>query len=179
MDIKEEKKAFRKRVKAAVAEISAEEKIERSDKLFKEVAKMEQFVRAERVLMFWSLPDEVQTRNAILEFSKTKTIVLPITVGDDLVLSRFSSESQMNVGNFGILEPSADDTVEPSEIDFAIIPGVAFDAENNRLGRGRGFYDRILESIKSEKVGVCFREQFFQKIPTESFDKKMTAVVAG
>mgnify|MGYP001027393104 CR=1 FL=1 len=62
-------------------------------------------------------------------------------------------------------------------IDLMIIPALAFDKENNRLGRGKGFYDKLLENSNTLKVGVCFPFQFLDKIPTEEFDVKMDYVI--
>ena len=175
--IKEQKKAFRREVKAKIATISSEDKQLRAEQIFKQVSQIPDFQISKNILMFWSLPDEIFTHKAVLEFSKEKTVILPITVGDDLVFSRFSSLADMTIGNFGIAEPNIKDRIDTSLIDFAIIPGVAFDKSNNRMGRGRGFYDRILNSISAKKVGVCLREQYFEAIPTEDFDKKMDYVI--
>lgn len=58
-----------------------------------------------------------------------------------------------------------------------VVPGIAFDKENNRLGRGRGYYDKLLKAANAIKVGVCFEFQFFDRIPTEEFDVKMNYVI--
>ena len=59
-----------------------------------------------------------------------------------------------------------------------IIPGVAFDSAKNRMGRGRGFYDRLLKTCDCEKIGICFDFQIVNKVPTEEFDVKMNKVIA-
>ena len=59
-----------------------------------------------------------------------------------------------------------------------IVPGVAFDLQHNRLGRGRGFYDRLLSSLSAPKVGICFDFQLIDSVPTESFDRLMDSVVS-
>ena len=65
-----------------------------------------------------------------------------------------------------------------TEITFAVIPGVAFDHTGNRLGRGKGYYDRLLPHLsKAFKVGICFPYQLIETIPTEPFDIPMDSVI--
>ena len=84
----------------------------------------------------------------------------------------------MQKGAFGIWEPKPDgeEAVEGA-IDLIIVPGVAFDRQCHRLGRGRGFYDRLLSSLDVPKVGICFDFQLVPSVPVESFDYPMDHVV--
>lgn len=61
--------------------------------------------------------------------------------------------------------------------DLYIIPGVAFDREGNRLGRGRGFYDRLLKAVKAPKIGIAFEKQMVAQVPHTKYDVPMTMVV--
>ena len=75
-------------------------------------------------------------------------------------------------------EPKPDgEEAEAGEIDLIIVPGVAFDAQCHRLGRGRGFYDRLLSSLHAPKIGICFDFQLVPSVPVESFDHPMDHVV--
>jgi 5-formyltetrahydrofolate cyclo-ligase len=85
----------------------------------------------------------------------------------------------MRVGAYGILEPTGPLFTDYDSIDLAVVPGVAFTRDGVRLGRGKGYYDRLLPRIKSPKVGICFPFQILESIPTEPFDVKMDEVVAG
>ena len=78
---------------------------------------------------------------------------------------------------YSILEPIGEEFIDIDKIDVVIVPGIAFDKENNRLGRGRGYYDKLLTTANAIKVGVCFDFQFFDRIPTEEFDVKMNYVI--
>jgi len=87
----------------------------------------------------------------------------------------FSSKEKLVVGEYGIWEP--DSQIEYiKSIDIAIIPGIAFDRDKNRMGRGRGYYDVYLGNRNIKKWGVGFDFQFYDKIPFESFDIKMDKV---
>ena len=68
-------------------------------------------------------------------------------------------------------------TVDESEIDLIIVPGVAFDRQLNRMGRGKGYYDRLLSTLQAPKIGICFDFQLQDTVPTESFDKKMDMII--
>ena len=64
-----------------------------------------------------------------------------------------------------------------SEIDLTIVPGVAFDRQHNRLGRGKGFYDRLLSTLDVPKIGICYDFQLKDQIPAEPFDRKMDLII--
>ncbi|MDR2937838.1 MAG: 5-formyltetrahydrofolate cyclo-ligase [Prevotellaceae bacterium] len=81
-------------------------------------------------------------------------------------------------GAFGILEPEAALDEMPL-LDLAIIPGLAFDRNNNRMGRGKGYYDKFLKVENLVKVGVCFGCQLLDEVPHEPFDVKMDYVIVN
>lgn len=130
---------------------------------------------AKVVLLFNSLPDEIDVKplidNALIS---KKTLLLPTVVGEDIVLKHHNINDGFIKGKFGILEPTGEIFNDYDAIDFALIPGVAFDKNFNRLGRGKGYYDRLLPKlIYAKKMGICFEYQVFEKIPTENHDIKM------
>jgi len=178
MDIKEEKKKYRKQVKEAKQKYSLIEKKELSELIWEKAEKENWFINSKTILAYWSMEDEVHTHDFILKWYKEKTFLLPCVEGDILKLRLFEGIESMKEGEaFSILEPVGKEFVDYESIDLMIIPGIAFDKENNRLGRGKGFYDRLLSVSNSIKVGVCFEFQFFEKIPAEEFDVKMNYIV--
>ena len=91
---------------------------------------------------------------------------------------QYLGKDALQKGAFNIWEP--DDTcpiVGLQEIELIIVPGVAFDRSRNRLGRGKGFYDRILTQLEIPKIGICFDFQLKEHIPTEAFDEKMDVIL--
>ena len=77
-----------------------------------------------------------------------------------------------------LYEPSDRAEILPDNIDLAIVPGLAFDHLKNRLGYGKGYYDRLLCEMDAYKIGVCFRFQVFDKIPYTNTDVKMDLIVS-
>lgn len=136
------------------------------------------FARATTVLMYYSLKDEVQTHDFVEKWFQKKKILLPVVTGDDLVLRTYTGKCNLAEGAFHIDEPTGDIFTDYNTIDLAIVPGVAFDADGNRLGRGKGYYDRLLPRIKATKIGICFPFQLLKEIPTEPFDKKMDKIIS-
>ncbi len=86
---------------------------------------------------------------------------------------------ELHAGKFGIPEPPAPAFAGANEIHLLIVPGVAFDAGGRRLGRGGGFYDRILSLYTAPVVGVCFNFQIMDFIPQEPHDRRTSFVVSG
>lgn len=174
-----DKKQLRKQIRERKKEISLSEKIELSKPIFEKIEKEELFKEAKVVLLYYSMDDEVYTHDFVEKHYKTKTILLPCVDGDDLILRQYLGIESMKAGEqFGILEPVGKEFNDLEKIDLMIIPGVAFDKEKNRLGRGRGFYDRLLKTVNATKIGVCFDFQIVEQVPTEDFDVKMDVVIS-
>lgn len=136
------------------------------------------FQDAKTIFIYNSLPDEVSTNDFIERWKDQKTFILPIVSGKDLKLHKLSGNSVFKKSEFGINEPIGENFTNYREIDLAIIPGVAFDRKGNRLGRGKGFYDRLLPQLSAPKMGICFDFQLSDTIPTNDKDIKMDIVVS-
>lgn len=178
-----DKKALRREIRYRKSQYSREQLSDLSAGICERVVASHPWQSASTVLLYYPLPDEVDTR-LLIEKSVAlgKRVLLPVVVGDDLELREYKGVSSMKEGAFGILEPTGDVFPEDRycEIDFAVVPGMAFDEENNRLGRGRGYYDRLLPRLRRAMLaGVCFPFQIVKKIHTESHDISMDVVVSA
>ena len=175
-----EKTELRKLVRSAKRAVPLEEKRHRSLAIMKYVEQLDRFQSASTILLYWALDDEVDTRPFVESWYQKKSILLPCVDGDDLLLRRYTGLDSMVAGpQFGILEPVGPLFSDYEKIDLIIVPGVAFDIHNNRMGRGRGYYDRLLKSTPNAyKVGVAFSFQMFDEIPVEPFDVPMDKVVS-
>ncbi len=163
------KKELRKTVKAQVVQLTLEEKNDEARCVFSDIEKSEIFKSSKHIMLFASLPDEIPTHATIERWSKHKNIYLPRVNGDDLDIIKYEP-GMLHKGSYDIMEPEGNDTVKPQVLDLIIVPGVAFDRSGNRLGRGKGFYDRFLAQTHAVTIAVCFDCQLVDHIPTERHD---------
>lgn len=174
--IVDDKHSVRREVRMRKKQFSNEELIEQSLPLIQCLLRHQHLKSAKTILLYNSLPDEVYTHDLIRRLhDEGKTILLPVVISDfEMELRYFKGFDSLVINHYGILEPTGEAFTDFSSIEFALIPGMAFDCENNRLGRGKGYYDHFLLLLKNAyKVGICFPFQFFQRIPTEVSDVKM------
>ncbi|MDR1226674.1 MAG: 5-formyltetrahydrofolate cyclo-ligase [Prevotellaceae bacterium] len=176
MTISQRKHTVRDQAKQLLRACTPQQRVEKSNAIFSKIEKLALFSAANTILVYSSLPEEVQTQDFMLRWCEKKNIYLPVIAGNDLVFGRFNGlQSLTNTAAFGIQEPEI--SAETPQFDLAIIPGLAFDKHNNRLGRGKGYYDRFLKTTLAYKIGVCFDFQLLEQISVEQFDVKMDAVV--
>ena len=132
------------------------------------------FRAANTVLLYHSLNDEVDTHAFIQKWSSEKRILLPVVVGDDLELRIYTGPEDMSIsGIYGIAEPTGEIFTDYAAIDFIVVPGVAFDAKGNRLGRGKGYYDRYLARFEGSSLhlyAVAYDFQIVDQIEAEEHD---------
>jgi len=173
----QEKKAMRKLMRERKAALPAEEKLLKSKRIFEFIESQSWFNEASVVMCYWSLPDEVFTHDFCLKWMKSKTLLLPRMVGPDIVPVVFGG-TLVKEPILGVEEPQGEEYRQIDMINVILVPGVAFDRDGNRLGRGKAFYDKFLRSTHALKVGVCFEEQLAEKIPTDHHDLPMDKVVS-
>lgn len=133
------------------------------------------------IALFASLSNEIDTFPLIEELLKMgKNIYLPKTSGEDINFYQINDLVTLVVSKdkYKVREPSIGDVVNPNIFDIIICPGVGFDKNNNRIGHGKGYYDRYLLNVSCPKVGLCYKEQLVDEIPVENNDVKMDMVKA-
>ncbi len=173
-----QKSELRTLVKNEKKKLRNVDKVQSADLVFSAIEKLPQFMHAQNVLCYWSLPDELDTTAFIEKWKDEKQIYLPVVKGKEVDLIHFRGKEQMKIGAFGIKEPIGEPLINVDKIDFGIIPGVAFSADGYRLGRGGGYYDRILPKLsKAYTLGVGYALQLFKEVPIEPHDIKLEAVI--
>lgn len=136
--------------------------------------------KAKTILLFASLPDEIDTSRLIKEaVSAGKRVILPVVRNNDLTLFVYHP-GQIAPGAFGIMEPTLDATPlsDFSAIDLAIVPGIAFTRRGDRLGRGKGFYDRLLPILPCPCYGLGYTLQILHSLPTDPWDVPLDGMFA-
>lgn len=145
---------------------------------------------AKTVLLFMSMEKEIDT-HFLLEkaLSSGKILFVPRILDDTMAFFRVNSLSgPWEKGAFGILEPEMKNPFHPDQIGFPlliIVPGLAFDKQGHRLGRGKGYYDSFLSKLKHASgnknqnitiAGLCLKEQIADHVPAEEYDQKVDAI---
>jgi 5-formyltetrahydrofolate cyclo-ligase len=134
------------------------------------------------VLLFAPLPDELDLWPLLEEaLAAGKIAALPRyhPADKNYVACRVQNvRSDIVTGEFGIREPAARCPEIPlSRLDLILVPGVAFDWHGHRLGRGKGFYDRLLADTRGVKCGIAFAGQMVNEVPTGPSDVRMNFIL--
>jgi 5-formyltetrahydrofolate cyclo-ligase len=87
------------------------------------------------------------------------------------------NRSTLQLGAFQIEEPQGDEVSDISDIELIVVPGIAYDRRGNRVGRGKGYYDRLLTSTRATKIGVGYDFQLVDEIDAEPHDVLMDVIV--
>ncbi len=140
------------------------------------------YIAARTVAVYKSLSSEVGTDLIIAHaLHSGKRVVLPKVFGDTMDFFEIREGEKLQKSSFGVLEPAGEESrrVSPEEFDLVLVPGLCFDRGGNRLGFGRGYYDRFLPLTRGKAVGLCFDEQLCtaEVIPTDEYDVKMHKII--
>jgi 5-formyltetrahydrofolate cyclo-ligase len=175
------KDVIRKELIEKRKKMSKKEVLEKNKLIKKRLFEINEFKKASTILFYVSYGNEVYTHDMIKEALNDKKVVVPISNKEDcsLSLSILDSWNDLEEGSYGILEPRKDCIKEISidEIDLIIVPGVGFDLNGNRLGHGKGYYDRLLEKTKAISIGLAFELQIVKNIPTDRNDVPVDIIV--
>ncbi|MDR2119922.1 MAG: 5-formyltetrahydrofolate cyclo-ligase [Tannerella sp.] len=177
MDNGDAKQQLRRKVSLLKKNYPVEVLAELSGRIHARIEQSPWFRNATRIACYHALPGEVQTVAFLEKWRGEKQIFLPAVDGERLTFYPYQGESRMKTGSFGIMEPQGNKEILLDDIDLAIVPGVAFDRRLNRLGRGKGFYDRFLSEFGKPVIGICFRFQVFDFVPVDAHDCRMTQVI--
>lgn len=176
------KKELRESILARRKTIKENDKKDWDKKIRENLLNLDQFKRAKNIFIYVNMSDEVNTVELIeLILAEGKTVAVPKVIPvlkamEALEIKSFADLSES--GAFGILEPTMDSKNISKEIDIAIVPGLAFDEEKNRLGYGGGFYDKFFSKYKNiEKIALCYEYQIVKSTPRDEFDIKMDAII--
>lgn len=134
------------------------------------------FMMADKILMYHSLPDELSTIDFIDKWHTRKHFFLPRVNGVNLDVLPYD-RTRLQYGSFHIEEPTGNDIEDIDNIELIIVPGIAYDNRGNRVGRGKGYYDRLLSRTKATKIGIGYDFQLVDEIDSEPHDITMDIVI--
>lgn len=180
------KKLIRERMHKQRNSLSFEEVREKSKKIKDTLFSLSYIKESNKIMTYVSFKNEVSTIDIINELLKMgKEIIVPICDTKDytLIPSRILSMDELSVSYFGIMEPKEPfiRPVDPKDIDVILVPGLAFDRNRNRLGHGKGFYDRFLRGVKDDaiKIALAYDFQILDSIPVEDWDIPMDLIITN
>jgi 5-formyltetrahydrofolate cyclo-ligase len=172
--IAEQKKSLRADALRFLSSLDPEFRKIAGQKIRRHLEAWDVWATAQKVCAFNALSSEP---DVFSPWPEAKEIILPRVVGSSVCLHSVSNPNDLVVGRFGILEPSASTPVAEAKADVILVPGLAFDRSGVRMGRGRGYYDRLLADFQGVRVGVCFKESVLKQIPAEPHDALMDFII--
>ncbi len=171
------KDEIRRCIRARKALLDDDERRQAALRVFEAVQGRAAFTMARRILMYHSLPDELSTLEFIDRWHTEKEFFLPRVNGLNLEILPYD-RSRLHLGAFSIEEPDGTETVDINDIDLVIVPAVAYDRQGNRVGRGKGYYDRLLSTARSlTTIGVGYGFQLVDEIDADPFDVAVNFIV--
>jgi 5-formyltetrahydrofolate cyclo-ligase len=189
---KMKKHIIRKKVQTILQNMSPEDIRKKSALISRRLFQTNWWNEAGIILGFCSIEGEVETEEIIkTAIAEAKMVVVPRVQGEDLIFHQIrdlNNEEDFVLSDWGIKEPcdflpALDPANIPSQTCLIVTPGLAFDKQKNRLGRGGGFYDRFLCQIRACDclticaIGVCFSEQLLEHVPVGSHDCPVDGVI--
>lgn len=175
------KEALREELRRRLRGLTAERRAESSVGIQKRCLELTEWSRSRSVALYHPRTDEPDLWPLVeLSWAEDKTVVLPSYDASCAAYrwSRVTGSQDLIPGRFGILEPREHcERVGAVRLDLAFVPGLGFSPDGGRLGRGRGFYDRLLESFSGRCFGVAFEFQMLPQIPREDHDVVLDGVI--
>jgi 5-formyltetrahydrofolate cyclo-ligase len=177
------KSLFRLKLTQSIAALGHGRRKQKSRRILKRLIRSSYFRKSRNLLTYVALSQEVETMPLIREALKRgKKVFVPHVDRQRKTMRAYRIEKpgrQLKPGSYGILEPVAGlHEQPPAGIDLVIIPGLGFDRSGVRLGRGMGYFDRFLKCTgRAKKIGLAFREQVLNEIPSEAHDVPMDLVI--
>lgn len=177
---------LRERILTLLKNQPEEERQKNSRNIAAQLFELEEYQKAQTILFYASCKGEVDTFEMMQQAKKSqKKIGLPRVINKTMFIPcQIDNIDNLEMGPFGIAQPKNDEqkALEPDQIDLVIVPGVAFDCSNNRLGRGKGYYDRFLKTIPCDvpTIGLAFDFQIVDNLPFLSpYDHPVSRVLSN
>ncbi len=181
--VSSQKKELREKLLFARNSISEREWEEKSMDIMNHVLGSQLYQEAGVIHTFVSMNArrEVNTHPLISKMLEAgKEVVIPKTnfEKEDLIHTRLESFSELSPNKWGVLEPKEVHPLPVIDIELVLVPLLAVDKEGNRLGYGKGFYDRFLKDVSVPALGLVFEDFVLESIPVDTFDQKLNGFIS-
>ena len=180
--IQDAKLALRQQVSAKLATMAEVDRATASAKAYSLLRRQKLWEQARSVLFYAPLPQELDVWPLVANaLSDNKIVALPRFVAERNLYVACEVRDpgrDLTLGQFGIREPAEHCASRAIYgLDFILVPGVAFDLQGRRLGRGKGFYDQLLAVVRGKSCGVAFDEQIVREVPVEAHDVPVNCIL--
>lgn len=177
------KQDIRKQIKDQKSQLSLSQIRRDSDTITKQLFNTSSYIQCNQLFCYVSFNQEVITREILLTaLSQKKRIAVPKIVGEEMKFFYIESLEELEPGILGILEPVTKREAVPvkNELNLIIVPGLAFDKEKNRIGYGKGYYDRFFSKHKEvlmRKTALAFDFQIVDSLSVDKYDEKVDQII--
>ncbi len=180
------KQKIRKHIKAKRQQLTSHQKNYASTAVWLQITRQQYFIKAQKIAFYMTMQGELDPMPILqTAFRLGKKIYLPIidTSENKLRFCRYTTSMRMHKNQYGIWEPNhtPNDWIYPNALDLVFIPLVAFDKQCNRLGMGKGYYDRLFQkyqnNLKPLRIGLAYQFQKIHAVPTSERDVPLHSVV--
>jgi len=182
LKLRDSKSSLRRRVRASLNTMTPAVRAKASAQACALLEKQAVWRKAESIFFYSPLPEELDIWRLLKDsLAAGKTVALPRfdPGSNNYVACRVQNlDGDVLTGRFGIREPAERcHLVESARLDLTLVPGLAFDLHGRRLGRGKGYYDRLLAAVGGITCGVAFDEQILDEIPVEPHDVRVHCIL--
>lgn len=180
MNFAQQKKELRIKIKNELKKIN----FIQAKKICDDLSEIFEHLNIDTVLAYVPLKSEINVSAFInLALKKNKKVGIPICHGKEMIFSEITTnwENKLAIDKNKTKIPKEEIPISLKGNILILVPGLAFTFEGNRLGRGGGYYDRFLYSLKNKKnvfkLGLCYKEQILQKIPLDQNDQRVDKII--
>jgi 5-formyltetrahydrofolate cyclo-ligase len=182
MNFSDSKEALRRRIRGELKAMPVEQRAVFSKQACLLLEKQTVWQNAKTIFFYAPLPEELDIWPLLRDsLAAKKTTALPrFDAATERYLACEITDLTRDIGGgqFGIREPGGHCiAIPPNRLDLILVPGVAFDAHGRRLGRGKGFYDQLLATVRGTTCGVAFDEQIVEAVPVEPHDVHLNCIL--
>lgn len=174
------KQQIRREIEAKRKALDAQWLRAASARIVKNLQSLKIFQSSETIALYMAIAGEVNLDSLFPKCRELgKLTCIPVFNSKTKLyeMAEITRETKCLTGHYGIREPLSPTLFPMGNVDLVIVPGVAFDRKGNRLGRGGGYYDRLLEGFSGASVAVAFKFQILPEIPLEQHDKPVDILV--
>jgi 5-formyltetrahydrofolate cyclo-ligase len=183
-DVALTKRLLRSKILLRLKRQKEEDRSYKSNKVKHKLLRTHEFKKAKIVMFYIALSGEVNTEEMIKIAKRLgKIVAVPVCrrIGISIKPCILDGHGELRKGPYGVVEPAVERPVRIRDLDLIIVPGLAFDKKGDRLGRGKGYYDRFLSRIPKDTpvVGLAFDFQILPSVPTVAHDVSVTRVISA